>query len=444
DSLPQEGGVVVLPAGTFTLRQGLVLGGGVTLRGDEGGTILMRPGRLETRLTATVVAGDSQVPVQSTDGFQAGDEIAILAYGDTEVSVRKIARIEPGILHLDRPIDVSGSYAPGQSASVVNYFALVRTAWRSENVVTADVVVEDLVLDGNLDASTETWRLGAPSLLHLERTVDSVVRGVTLSNANTGGIMLAGGHDNRVESTAVEKVRGHGIFVDGEADSVISGVTVLQAGYATRGVAGDGIFVVGSSDVRVENSVVEGSFRHGLHPGGPLNRGGAWINNISRNNGENGFHFCWDNFDLVVSGNVLENNGRYGVGGLGLGGPFGDFFNTVSANLIRGNAREGILVNGGSDNTIVGNTIVDNSQLRPGYFSGVLLWGSTFVVVADNTIGTATGAPSQEYGIEEYAGADGNRITGNDTKGNVDGGIYVTGSRTVVEGNAGSVHLAPD
>jgi parallel beta-helix repeat protein len=311
-------------------------------------------------------------------------------------------------------------------------------------VVTADVVVEDLVLDGNLDESTETWRVGAPSLLHLEGAVDTVIRNITARNANAGGIKLIGGHDNRIENTTVKKVRGHGIFADQEADTVISSVTVLQAGYATRGVAGDGIFVVGSSDILVENSLVEGNRRHGLHPGGDLNRGGVWTNNISRNNGENGFHFCWDNFDLLVTGNVLENNGRYGIGGLGLGGPFGDHFNTVSANLIRGNAREGILVNGGSDNTIVGNTIVDNSQLRTGYFSGVLLWSSTLVVVADNTIGTETGKPSQKYGVEEYGIANDNVIVGNDATGNVKGGIYVTGSVTTVAGNTGGAHFKAD
>ncbi len=42
DALPNEGGVVVLPAGVFELRQGLVLRSNVTLRGSDTGTTLKR------------------------------------------------------------------------------------------------------------------------------------------------------------------------------------------------------------------------------------------------------------------------------------------------------------------------------------------------------------------------------------------------------------------
>ena len=85
-------------------------------------------------------------------------------------------------------------------------------------------------------------------------------------------------------------------------------------------------------------------------------------------------------------------------------------FSELRHNLIRGNAREGIQVNGGSYNTIVGNTLVDNSQLSPGRFSGILLGNATFVVVADNTIGTAAGEATQKYGIQEYGTANDNWI----------------------------------
>ena len=138
-----------------------------------------------------------------------------------------------------------------------------------------------------------------------------------------------------------------------------------------------------------------------------------------------------------MTGNVLENNDRYGVGGLGLGGNFGDYFNTVSDNLIRGNGREGIMVNGGSENTIVGNTIVDNSQLQPGRFSGILLLNSSDVLVTGNTIGTESGEPSQKYGVEESGSANDNVIVGNDTAGNIVGGIYVIGATTTVANNTG-------
>jgi len=441
DALPEEGGVVVLPEGTFTLRQGLVLRDGVTLRGAGEKTILERPDHVETRLTVTAATGATFVQVESTKGFTVGDDIAILAYGQSAVACHTIVKIESGKLYLDSPIAVVGTYAPVATASVVNYFPLVRTAWYYEAGSTADVVVEDLTLDGNLDELSEAWRLASPALIHLEKAVDGAVRNVTVRESNGGGIYLTGGHDNRIENVTIEKVRGHGILVNVEADAVISGATIRQAGYATRGDSGDGILVAGSSDVIVENSLVVGSRRHGLHPGGDLNRGGLWINNVSRNNGDNGFHFCFDNFDILVTGNVLEDNGRYGVGGLGLGGSFADMFNTVADNLIRGNAREGILVNGGSDNAIYRNTVVDNSLRRTGDFSGILLVNCTFVLVADNTIGTGGSRTTQKFGVSEYGTANDNLIVGNDASGNLEGGFYITGITTIVADNVGSVQF---
>ena len=439
DSLPDEGGTVVLPEGTFTLRQSLVLPDGVTLKGSGESTVLIRPDHVETKLTATATTGDTYVDVESTEGFQVGDAITIIAYGQGEVAVRTIVKIESGRIYLDAAIAVSGTYDLDSSATVVNYFPLVRTAWEYEGVETSDLVIEDLVLDGNLDESSETWRISAPYVLQLENAVNSVIRNVIVQNANTGGICLTAGHDNLIENTTVQQVRGHGIFVQNEADTVVSGSTVIEAGYKSSGTAGDGIFVVGSSDVIVKNCLVDGCLHHGLHPGGDLNRGGIWINNISRNNGQNGFHFCWDNFDILVTGNTLENNGRYGVGGLGVGGDFGDMFNTVSYNVISGNAREGIMINGGSDNTIIGNTIVDNSQLVIGRFSGVMILNASYVVVADNTIGTETDEATQEYGVEESGTSNDNLITGNDTSGNIEAGVYVTGITTTVSNNTGSV-----
>ena len=444
DALPEEGGIVIIPAGTFTLRQGLVLRDGVTLQGAGEDTILIRPDHAESRLTTTVTTGATYLEVESTAGFQVGDDISIMAYGESNVAHHTIVKIEDNKIYLDSAISVSATYAVESLASVVNYVPLIHTAWNNDGAATTGIVIQDLVLDGNLDESSQAWRISAPAMLHLEGTVDSFVENVTIRNANTGGILFVGGHDNRIENTTVDTVRGHGVFLLEEADTVISSATVLLAGYATRGDSGDGIFVVGSSNIHVEDCLVEGSRRHGLHPGGDLNRGGVWINNISRNNGENGFHFCWDNFDILVTGNVLEANGRHGVGGLGLGGSFGDYFNTVSDNVILGNARAGIQINGGSYNTITGNTIVDNSQQSSGEYSGIELINAVLFVITDNTIGTETGQATQKYGIEEYGIANYNLIAGNNTSDNVEGGIYVTGSATTLEENTGIVYSEDD
>lgn len=439
DALPASGGAVVLPAGTYTLRQGLVLRSGVTLRGAaDRGTVLTRPNRVEIRLASAARTGDSAILVESTEGLRVGDDVAILAYGEPNVAQVRIASIEAGRIGLEQPIATTSLFQPGMTASVANYFPLIRANWTHQGLHVSGIVIENLVVDGNLDPAVETWRISGPALIQLQNTSDALVRQTSVRNSPCAGIRLEHGHDNRIEDTAIEAVRGHGIYVFGEADSTIANVTVRQAGYATTGSSGDGILVDGSSNVDVENSLVEGSFRYGLHPGGALNRGGVWHNNVSRDNGNNGYNFCWDNFDILAAGNLLENNGRHGVGGLGLGGPFGDMFNTVSGNLIRGNARCGIEINGGSDNFLIGNTIVDNSQLAIGLFSGIALADAHYVVVSGNRSGSDA-APRQRFGIEEFVGANDNLIAGNDVAGNRQGGVLVTGVTTTVTANAGSI-----
>ena len=149
DSLPDEGGTVVLPEGTFTLRPGAR----AARRGDLEGKRRehgAHPARTtwKRKLTATATTGDTYVDVESNGGFQVGDDITIIAYGQGEVAVRTIVKIESGRIYLDSAIAVSGTYDPDSTATVVNYFPLIRTAWEYESVGTSDLVIEDLVLDG--------------------------------------------------------------------------------------------------------------------------------------------------------------------------------------------------------------------------------------------------------------------------------------------------------
>jgi len=443
DALPEAGGVVILPAGTFVLRQGLVLRDGVTLRGSGADTILTRPDRVELRLTESVTTGAATIAVESTTGLQVGDDLALLAYGQSEVGHPRVAAIQPGRVILAEPIAVEGQYDPAATATLVNYFPLIRASWTDANVNVQDIVIENLTVDGNLDATTETWRISGPALIQLANTSNARIHDVEVRNAASGGIALLNGHDNQIDHATVDTVRGHGIALDGETDSLVSSVTVSRAGYATRGKSGDGIIISGSSDIVVEDSLTEESHRYGLHPGGDLNRGGLWRNNVSRENGANGFHFCWDNFDILVTGNVLENNQRHGVGGLGLGGDFDDLFNTVANNVIRGNARSGIEVNGGSDNYLIGNTVQNNSQLAHGRFSGIVIANASFTTVTNNTVGSR-GTATQKYGVEEYGTANDNFIVQNYVTGNLEGGIYQVGPTTIVSANKGNVVRATE
>jgi parallel beta-helix repeat protein len=118
--------------------------------------------------------------------------------------------------------------------------------------------------------------------------------------------------------------------------------------------------VNGGAGHLIHNNLTRYNARYGLHPAGELTRGGVWRDNEASHNGSNGFHFCYNNFDLLVHDNVFNNNGKSGVGGFGRGGEYGDRFNVVTGNTATGNRKFGIETNGGRDNVITFNDVRGN------------------------------------------------------------------------------------
>ena len=80
DALPKGGGTVVIPPGTYVLRRRVNLSGkhNVTLKGSGPDTILTRPDQAFARLTETASCRANSVAVDSTDGFQVGDEVVVV------------------------------------------------------------------------------------------------------------------------------------------------------------------------------------------------------------------------------------------------------------------------------------------------------------------------------------------------------------------------------
>lgn len=389
DALPDEGGVVILPAGVFELRQGLVLRSNVTLRGSDSGTTLRRAPLLNAFVTTEARPGDRRITVESTAGFRVGDEIALvsqLTTFDTREKTFVIVGIEGNDLILDRPIPEAG-YSPTNKAEVVNVFSLVSV----NGTVTAPAVnakIENVRLDGNLRENYRRWRVVLPATLSVVYAANTTIKNVTVVRSPATGIMLEQGHDNLLENCTVENSRRDGISLVWETDSIVRRCTVRGSGYGMADISdwGEGILVSGGRDIRVENCLTEYNLGKGLHPAGDLTIGGLWINNVSRYNGGNGFHYCFNNFGIWAVGNELYGNGYYGIGGLGLGGDYGDRFNVVMNNVIYNNQRNGIVVNGGRDNFILNNEIRSNSQLTPGRYAEIVLGPVYTTVVEGNKI----------------------------------------------------------
>lgn len=393
DALPQEGGVVILPAGVFELRQGLVLRSNVTLRGNDAGTILRRAPQLHTYVTREARPGDQRITVTSTAGFRIGDEVCLVSRTMTSSSRDKtfiIVGIEGNELILDRPIGEM-VLSPEDGAEVTNIFSLIRAEGSPTSLV-VNTRIENIRLDGNLQASYKRWRVVAPATLYLVHASGATIRNVTVVKSPTTGIVLEQGHDNLIESCTVEDSRRDGIALGWETDTIVRGCTVRGSGYGMPGDWGEGILVNSGRDIRVENCLTEYNLGKGLHPAGDLTVGGLWINNVSRYNGGNGFHYCFNNFGIWAVGNALYGNGYYGVGGLGLGGDYGDRFNVVMNNVIYDNQRNAIFVNGGRDNFILNNQIGPNSARSPGQYAEIQLGEVYTTVVQGNNIVPSLGA----------------------------------------------------
>ena len=390
DALPAEGGVVHVPPGVWRLRRAVVLRSHVTLRGAGSATILTRGKEAHARLTRDARKGETTIEVESTKGFRPGDEVALMddRMHGWYMAHPIVKQVGPKGLTFTAPIEsghAEGVFGVQHNAVVVNYFPMICASRMHSGRPVQDVAVLDLVLDGNLAENPGPWTDFTLAAVHWANVSDSRVRGVTVRGSVGDGIGVQGGRDNRVEGCLVEDCRGHG-----------------------------------------------------LHPGTAL-RGGIFANNISRHNGGDGLYFCWQVVGITVRGNLLHENAKSGIGGLGAGGTGGDRFNIVSGNVCRQNGRHGIEATGGRNNVITGNVCLDNSQQQPGRSSGIFLGDTSHTLVSANRCGADGEQPTQKLGIEEHGTSDANVIAGNLCAGNLEGGVAVVGKGSEVSGNLGGV-----
>jgi hypothetical protein len=82
---------------------------------------------------------------------------------------------------------------------------------------------------------------------------------------------------------------------------------------------------------------------------------------------------------------------------------------------------------------------LNNSQQKPGAYSGIALRNATHCTVTGNHCCCDGEGPTQNYGIEEIGYADKNAIASNQCNGNARGGIRVVGPNTQVMANVGDV-----
>ena len=383
NSLPKEGGRVILEARTYVLRAPLVLRDDLTISGQGRDTVLKRRPEVIHKLTADAPQGESTITVASTEGLRVGDQVAVRddkssGWHTTHGIVREIKG--NSIVIDDRLVK---PYAVASNAVVFNHHPMVSALriWDYRFHVRR-WVVEDITIDGNLAENPTPISDWSTAAIHLASTADGVVQRCVVRNFVTDGISDQHGRSNVIRDCLVEGCRGNG-----------------------------------------------------FHPGTSV-RGSRFIHNTARDNQGDGLFFCADVTGIQVSNNTFANNRKNGIGGVGGGG---DSFNVISGNVCSGNGRHGIQAENGAGNAITANVCFDNSSSEPGKFAGIALESATDVTVTGNICGNKIEKDKpakQGYGILETGESDRNVITGNVLRDNTAGALRTVGAATVVSGNA--------
>jgi hypothetical protein len=369
DALPATGGVVYIPAGEFRISRAIHLRSGVYLRGEGDHSIITRRDpAFQSALSKPAMTGEKKVEVEDASGFKVGDEIAVRSresYGWWTAHTLVTEISDNTIILRD---ELAHDYLPEEESLVLNLFpALYANDSR-------DIRIENLFIDGRM---TDKDRERIP----VEFTLSAV-------------------HFRAVSDCAV-------------------------IGIHVKDYPGDGISIQIGDNATVSNCLCEYNIGHGFHPGTGLSSG-AWVNNVGRHNGWDGFFFCHRVRHSIISGNRLHDNGWNGIGSLGVGGEGGDRYNVVTGNFCFSNGKSGIDCRGGGNNTVSNNVCGNNSKSEPGRWPGILVEDTFNTIISGNRcfdFREKKLEKTQGHGILVVGESKDNIITGNIITGHPKDGI---------------------
>jgi hypothetical protein len=319
------GGTVKVLPGTYRLRNAVYLQSKVRLLGSGAQTILIKEPSVTTTLAQDSDWFDQEITLVDATGFEIGDGICLRSQknGDSsgETIKRTLVARSGNRFKLDQGL--RKNFWRLNQTKVSTLFPIIS----GEHL--ADVVIEDLVLDGN-------------------RT-----RNENLDGNYAGCIFLQ--ECNRV---------------------AIRGVTA-------RNYNGDGISWQICHDVTVENCVSEGHAGFGVHPGSGSQRTVIRNNRLIGN--RIGLFFCWG----VRQGLAEKNNIQGNEIGISIG--HHDTDNLVRGNEVADSKKVGVLFRPergqdftGNRNRIQNNRLVNNAAA--GGFVVDIQGGTESIVLAENEI----------------------------------------------------------
>lgn len=350
------GGTVEIGPGEYQMRDSLHLRSNVTVRGTNGKTILRKAKSAVSPLALDGDFGEEQITLVNPEGFQVGDGVAI-----TDAS--------------------AGGF----------HTTVARVTGRKGNTFSIDTPLRaDCMLSRNAEAAT----------------LFPVISGCEIQGARVENLVIEG---NKAENRHLNGCRGAGIYLYRGFGTVIENCVVND-------YHGDGISFQQSNDVVVKDCTVKGNTHLGLHPGSGSQRPSVQ-GCTARSNGEDGLFLCWRVRHGTFEGNILEDNGRFGIS---IGHK--DTDNLLRANEVRGNHQAGIFLRNeslgmaGHRNRLENNLIENNGVDQD--VPAIRIRGETNGLVFRNNIirdtrPSATQRQKVGIHIDETVGEvhlDGNRI----------------------------------
>jgi hypothetical protein len=303
------GGTLKVLPGLYNLQNAIYLRPNITLKGSGEKTILRKTGSIVTALVRDSDWFEYGVQVEETKGFTPGGGVMLRSKkgaGDWQYDVLRatVTAIEGDVIFLDRLTEEN--FWLEKDATAATIFPILT----AENV--DNVVVEDIVLDGNRDENE-----------HI--------------NGNFAGAVFIQ-HCNRWSFKNV----------------------------TSRNYNGDGFSFQVCDDIRFVNCRAINNADLGFHPGSGSQRP-VFQKCLSRGNSQ-GIFFCWSVSDGLAENCVLSQNSRYGIS---IG--HRDTDNIIRQCTIERNGQVGILFRkeanefrSGSRNRIENCIIRDNGSKEQG------------------------------------------------------------------------------
>ncbi len=345
------GGILQILPGEYAMRNALYLRPHVTIRGSGVETVLKKAASVVTGLARDSDWYENQVEVEDPSGFAPGCGIMLRSHRQGELQVVRdtVVEMAGNVISLSRRLEKN--FWLQEQATAATLFPILTAEWVN------DVLVQDLVLDGNMEQNEEIDgnHAGALFIQHCDRhTFENVI---------------------------------------------------------ARNYNGDGFSWQVCDDVRLERCRSEGNAMLGFHPGSGSQR--PYLRDCTARGNGQGIFFCWGVTEGVVENCTCAENRDYGIS---IG--HRDTDNRISGCTIERNGTVGILFRepeeafrGGHRNTIESSLIRDNGIEAEGI--GVEIRGETYDVAIRNSRFEDSGEGRQRIGIRFGSAALRTRLEGN-------------------------------